>query len=126
MTERVGRLERRLGVQDYKLNALLDVTRAINGSATEEDLLGRFRRSLAEHLHIDRLALYVSGEGGGARLVVSNGCAGVLPEAVVPSVEGWPVVASDRGEGFDVEVPVLLQGEPVAVLYAGIAEEVTG
>jgi len=123
VTERVGRLERRLGVQDYKLNALLDVTRAINSSATEEDLLGRFRRSLAEHLHIDRLALYVSGEAGGARLVVSTGCAGALPEAVSPSAAGWPAVTSDRGEGFDVEVPVLLQGEPVAVLYAGIAEE---
>lgn len=123
MSERVGRLERRLGVQDYKLNALLDVTRAINSSASDDDLLGRFRRSLAEHLKIDRLALYVADEGGTAPLVLSTGCTGALPSEVVPSADGWPVVVSGHGEAFDVDVPVLLQGEPAAVLYAGVAEE---
>ena len=58
MAHSIERLEQRLELQDYKLKALLDVTQGINDRASEEDLLDKFRASLAEHLGIHRLVLY--------------------------------------------------------------------
>ena len=47
MAHSVERLEQRLEVQDYKLNALLDVTQGINARATETELLEQYRVTLA-------------------------------------------------------------------------------
>ena len=58
MGHSIQRLEQRLELQDYKLSALLDVTRGINARATEAELLEMFRESLSEHLGINRLVLY--------------------------------------------------------------------
>ena len=49
MAHSVERLEQRLEVQDYKLNALLDVTQGINARATEAELLEQYRVTLAEN-----------------------------------------------------------------------------
>ena len=63
MAHSVERLEQRLEVQDYKLNALLDVTQGINARATEAELLEQYRVTLAENLGIHRLVLYANDDG---------------------------------------------------------------
>ena len=78
MTPKVERLERKVELQDYKLGALLEVTRAINARASEERLLEHFRQTLSDYLGIDRLVLYTSVSGEW-RCVLTTGVDGILP-----------------------------------------------
>jgi len=128
MAHSVERLERRLEVQDYKLNALLDVTQGINARATEEELLEQYRVTLAENLGIHRLVLY--SNDGGWKCLLTNGVAGDIPAVLESSFfeQGGQVrLHSSQGqEDFDVIVPVLHNGEPLAYLLAGDKEEGKG
>ena len=128
MAHSVERLERRLEVQDYKLNALLDVTQGINARATENELLEQYRVTLAENLGIHRLVLY--SNDGGWKCLLTNGVAGDIPAVLESSFfeQGGQVrLHSSQGqEDFDVIVPVLHNGEPLAYLLAGDKEEGKG
>lgn len=128
MAHSVERLERRLEVQDYKLNALLDVTQGINARATEEELLEQYRVTLAENLGIHRLVLY--SNDGGWKCLLTNGVAGDIPAVLESSFfeQGGQVrLHSSQGqEDFDIIVPVLHNGEPLAYLLAGDKEEGKG
>ncbi len=128
MAHSVERLERRLEVQDYKLNALLDVTQGINARATEDELLEQYRVTLAENLGIHRLVLY--SNDGGWKCLLTNGVAGDIPAVLESSFfeQGGQVrLHSSQGqEDFDVIVPVLHNGEPLAYLLAGDKEEGKG
>jgi len=128
MAHSVERLEQRLEVQDYKLNALLDVTQGINARATEEELLEQYRVTLAENLGIHRLVLYANDNGW--KCLLSNGVAGEIPAVLEASFfdQGGQVrLHSSKGnEEFDVVIPVLHNGEPLAYMLAGETEEGTG
>ncbi|MAI23306.1 MAG: hypothetical protein CMD33_10805 [Flavobacteriales bacterium] len=128
MPHSVERLEQRLEVQDYKLNALLDVTQGINARATEAELLEQYRVTLAENLGIHRLVLYANDEGW--KCLLTNGVAGEIPAVLEASFfeEGGQVrLHSSKGnEDFDVVIPVVHNEEPLAYLLAGDTEEGTG
>ena len=129
MTAKVSRLERKVELQDYKLGALLEVTRAINARASEDDLLDHFRSTLAEFLGINRLVLYTSVSGEW-RCLLTAGVDGALP----PVAEGTVFEAGKRvtlmstaGEQvFDVVVPVKHDQEVVAYVLAGDDAEGVG
>ena len=128
MAHSVERLEQRLEVQDYKLNALLDVTQGINARATETELLEQYRVTLAENLGIHRLVLYANDDGW--KCLLTNGMAGEIPAVLEASFfdEGGQVRlhSSQGNEDFDVVIPVLHNGEPLAYLLAGDTEEGPG
>lgn len=128
MAHSVERLEQRLEVQDYKLNALLDVTQGINARASEAELLEQYRVTLAENLGIHRLVLYAND--GGWKCLLTNGVAGEIPAVLEPAFfeQGGQVqLHSSQGqEGFDVVIPVLHKEEPIAYLLAGDTEEGKG
>ena len=128
MPHSVERLEQRLEVQDYKLNALLDVTQGINARATEAELLEQYRVTLAENLGIHRLVLYANDEGW--KCLLTNGVAGEIPAVLEASFfeEGGQVRlhSSQGNEDFDVVIPVVHNEEPLAYLLAGDTEEGTG
>lgn len=128
MAHSVERLEQRLEVQDYKLNALLDVTQGINARATEAELLEQYRVTLAENLGIHRLVLYANDDGW--KCLLTNGVAGEIPAVLEASFfdKGGQVRlhSSQGNEEFDVVIPVLHNGEPIAYLLAGDTEEGTG
>ena len=131
----VNRLERKLEMQDFKLNALLEVTRAINDNVPESQLLDQYRLALAEYLGVDRLALFVN-DGSidapvfGLQLVV--GVQKTLPETLsaFPDLDSTGRVAlvtdQDHEESFDVAIPVEHEGETSAWLFAGDTEEGRG
>ena len=125
MAHSIERLEQRLELQDYKLSALLDVTQGINGRATEEELLDKYRTSLAEHLGICRLVLYAFD--GNWRCLLVNGVSGEVPEIQDEAFfeqEGEVFLSSKTGaEQFDVVIPVLHDGKPLAYLLAGDTQE---
>ncbi|MEC8635201.1 MAG: PP2C family protein-serine/threonine phosphatase [Bacteroidota bacterium] len=128
MAHSVERLEQRLEVQDYKLNALLDVTQGINARATEDELLEQYRVTLAENLGIHRLVLYANDDGW--KCLLTNGVAGEIPSVLEASFfdKGGQVRlhSSQGNEEFDVVIPVLHNGAPIAYLLAGDTEEGTG
>ena len=128
MAHSVERLEQRLEVQDYKLNALLDVTQGINARATEAELLEQYRVTLAENLGIHRLVLYANDDGW--KCLSTNGVAGEIPAVLEASFfdKGGQVRlhSSQGNEDFDVVIPVLHNGAPIAYLLAGDTEEGTG
>jgi sigma-B regulation protein RsbU (phosphoserine phosphatase) len=128
MAHSIERLEQRLELQDYKLRALLDVTQGINDRASEEDLLDKFRASLAEHLGIHRLVLYAFD--GSWRCLLANGVEGEVPEvqdAAFFEQKDEIFLSSTAGEEqFDVVVPVLHNEKPLAYLLAGDTQEGQG
>ena len=128
MAHSIERLEQRLELQDYKLRALLDVTQGINDRASEEDLLDKFRASLAEHLGIHRLVLYAFD--GSWRCLLANGVEGEVPEvqdAAFFEQKDEILLSSTAGEEqFDVVVPVLHNEKPLAYLLAGDTQEGQG
>ena len=128
MAHSVERLEQRLEVQDYKLNALLDVTQGINARATEAELLEQYRVTLAENLGIHRLVLYANDDGW--KCLLTNGVAGEIPAVLEASFfdKGGQVRlhSSQGNEDFDVVIPVVHNGAPIAYLLAGDTEEGTG
>jgi sigma-B regulation protein RsbU (phosphoserine phosphatase) len=128
MAHSIERLEQRLELQDYKLRALLDVTQGINDRASEEDLLDKFRSSLAEHLGIHRLVLYAFD--GSWRCLLANGVEGEVPEvqdAAFFEQKDEIFLSSTAGEEqFDVVVPVLHNEKPLAYLLAGDTQEGQG
>jgi sigma-B regulation protein RsbU (phosphoserine phosphatase) len=128
MTPRFERLEKKLEVQDYKLSALLEVTRAINAQASEEELLEHYRLTLAEYLGIKRLVLYTSVSGEW-RCVLATGVDGALPPvAAETAFEGGRVslVSSSGEQVFDVVVPVEHDQRVVAYVLAGDQDEELG
>ena len=128
MGHSIQRLEQRLELQDYKLSALLDVTRGINARATEAELLEMFRESLSEHLGINRLVLYAFD--GSWKCLLATGVEGTVPEVKERSFfeqEGRIALTSTAGdEQFDVVIPVSHDGEPLAYLLAGETAEGRG
>ena len=128
MAHSIQRLEQRLELQDYKLSALLDVTQGINDRASEQDLLDKFRASLAEHLGIHRLVLYAFD--GDWRCLLVNGIEGDVPEvqdAAFFEQKGEVFLSSTAGkEQFDVVIPVLHNDQPLAYLLAGDTHEGQG
>ncbi|MBT6162743.1 MAG: SpoIIE family protein phosphatase [Crocinitomicaceae bacterium] len=128
MAHSIERLEQRLELQDYKLSALLDVTQGINDRASEEELLDKFRASLAEHLGIHRLVLYAFD--GSWRCLLANGIDGDVPEVQDEAFfeqKGEVFLSSTSGaEQFDVVIPVLHNDKPLAYLLAGDTQEGQG
>jgi len=128
MAHSIERLEQRLELQDYKLSALLDVTQGINDRASEEELLDKFRASLAEHLGIHRLVLYAFD--GSWRCLLANGIDGNVPEVQDEAFfeqKGEVFLSSTSGaEQFDVVIPVLHNDKPLAYLLAGDTQEGQG
>ena len=74
------RLKEKLELRDFKLNALLQVTQAINSESSESELMSQYVGALKENLGIDRLVLYASDlDGQRWSLLVSEGTDSAWP-----------------------------------------------
>ena len=125
MAHSVERLEQRLEVQDYKLNALLDVTQGIS-ARHRSGTAGAIPRDVGGKLGIHRLVLYANDNGW--KCLLSNGVAGEIPAVLEASFDAGGQVrlhSSKGNEEFDVVIPVLHNGA-IAYLLAGDTEEGTG
>ena len=112
---RESRLIGKLELREFKLNALLEVTRAINSQSSEADLLKQYSLALQTYLGISRIVLYALDlDGSFWRLLVSNGVSGFVPETQPASFfeklhsGGISLAGSDglKNHEFDVVVPV--------------------
>ena len=77
------RLKGKLQLREFKLSALLDVTRAINSESSEDELLEHYTKALQTHLGIGRLVLYSVDLGSSFwRLLIANGTSPETPLAI--------------------------------------------
>jgi len=127
MLSKVDRLIEKMKVKDFKLNSLLDITKAINADAPTNELLALFRTTAVEELGIDKLLLFSLDEYWKCILKV-----GVEEE--VYDIEDQSFFATTDAislstgtgakESFDIVIPVHHNGSPIAYLLVGdLAED---
>ncbi len=122
------RLKEKLELRDFKLNALLKVTQAINAQSSEEDLMQHYVDALKSNLGIDRLVLYAAElDGQQWKLLVSAGTDSSWPEWRPASffesldLESIGLAGAMGGDEHpsDVVVPIHQNDEAIAVVLAG-------
>jgi sigma-B regulation protein RsbU (phosphoserine phosphatase) len=122
------RLKQKLELRDFKLNALLKVTQAINSQTSEQELMQHYVDALKSNLGIDRLVLYAADlDGGRWQLMVSEGTDASWPDSQPASFfEGLDLdniglagVMGGDEHPSDVVVPVHQNDEAIAVVLAG-------
>ena len=125
MSQDKSRTRNRLKLKDFKLDALLGITHAINGKLPVDELLQRYRKVLESELGIEKLVLY--SHDGSWKSILQFGVKGTAP--VINDEERFAVSGSfsltTRGkkESFDVVIPVLNEGEAIAFVLVGDLEE---
>ena len=122
------RLKEKLELRDFKLNALLKVTQAINAQTSEADLMAQYVDALKANLGIDRLVLYAADLSGDRwQLLVTAGTDASWPASQPSSFfEGLDLdnigLAGAMGgdeHPSDVVVPIHQNDEAIAVVLAG-------
>jgi phosphoserine phosphatase RsbU/P len=123
-----SRLNDKIKQRDFKLNALLALTQAINANHTEDELLIQFKSMVETHLGIQRLALYILRDGW--QCVLHYGDSEQFPFEI-PQTDffkknkGLAFSEGTNQDVFDVVIPVVHNNEPMAVLLAGDTENDT-
>ncbi|MBE9510844.1 MAG: serine/threonine-protein phosphatase [Bacteroidetes bacterium] len=131
MTKRASK--QRLQLSKFKLNSLLEITRAINENLTTEELLERYQKLLREDLNIGKILIYKYGEHW--ENILSSGCDKNAYENI--SVENdllehkeitfVPSSEENKLSSFDIIIPVFNKNVPLAyVLIGDIDEEAEG
>jgi phosphoserine phosphatase RsbU/P len=116
------RLNNKLKQRDYKLNALLELTRAINEDATVEELLALYERFLKEELFIEKLILFT--RTGTWKCILKYGVQqsevhDIADEAFFTRQREIGLTTELNQESFDLTVPVMQNNETIAYLLAG-------
>ncbi|MDA0946712.1 MAG: SpoIIE family protein phosphatase, partial [Bacteroidetes bacterium] len=126
------RLKEKLELRDFKLHALLEVTRAINAQTSEEELMQRYVDALKSNLGIDRLVLYASDlDGTTWDLLVAEGTdanwqskqPSTFFEALDLDSIGLAGALAGDEHPSDVVVPIHQNDEAIAVVLAGDTSE---
>jgi sigma-B regulation protein RsbU (phosphoserine phosphatase) len=108
----------RLKLRDFKLNALLDITRAINANLSVEDLLLKFEEVLRRHLNIEKLTLYTRDTSW--KSLFHFGFDGQqMPEVNDESFFKASDTIRLNTETFDVVIPVFQDEVPIAYVLVG-------
>jgi sigma-B regulation protein RsbU (phosphoserine phosphatase) len=120
------RLSSKIKQRDFKLNALLELTEAINANSSEQDLIYQFQNIVQTHLGIEKLALFVKRDDW--QCLLQYGELNVS-EFVIPaddffhSNKGVALSEDAKQKSYDVVVPVLHNNQPLAIALAGDNEE---
>lgn len=117
------RAQRKIKIKDLKLNALLDVTLAINSNVSKEQLFGIYENVLRE-LDIEKIALYIyEGEWNLATWYgLENKNLSIDVEKDLLQYEEIEEVNSKTDgvfEEFDLIIPVTHKTKPLAYLLIG-------
>lgn len=122
----------RLQVTKFKLNALLEITKAINESLSQEKLIKRYEDLLREELKIGKIIIYKLGESW--ECVLSSGVkgdeAGIIVERDLVKFEDISFIPANIDSPlrtFDIIIPVIRDNTHLAfVLIGDIDEESEG
>jgi phosphoserine phosphatase RsbU/P len=122
MTAKINRLTEKLKVKDFKLNALLNTTVAINRQVETEELLGLYQETLQIQLGIEKVVLFV-GEGSWKCLLkygVEGDVGDITDRDFFNSSSTISLNLGATGsESFDIVIPVYQDTKPMAYLLVG-------
>ncbi|MFZ6051900.1 PP2C family protein-serine/threonine phosphatase [Halocola ammonii] len=124
MSSRLLRLTKKLELKGYKLNALLEITQAINKNLDVEELLDLYRNVLVNRLGIEKVILFAE-EMGNWTCILKVGVAGeirdIKDESFFNQSESISLNLTSGGqtESFDVVIPVHHDEVPLAYLMVG-------
>ncbi|MEQ6169043.1 PP2C family protein-serine/threonine phosphatase [Ekhidna sp. MALMAid0563] len=112
--------EASLDIKDLQLNALLEVTQAVNNNLPEDDLLKIYKFTLLADLKINKLALYTQREGNWICRVnfgtKNNLIGSSLPEEYMELKNQMGLVKASFDE-FDAVFPVYHKNKLLAVVF---------
>ncbi len=132
MSEKVK--DRRLKVSNFKLNSLLNITKAINENLSRNDLLKRYEQILRGNLNIGKIVMF-KYENDTWQCVISagykkNATQNINVDEDISSFNEISFVSSHPSkalEEFDIVIPVIINNIPQAyVLIGDIDEEKAG
>jgi sigma-B regulation protein RsbU (phosphoserine phosphatase) len=117
------RLQAKIRQRDFKLNALLDITRAINANLPVGELLAQFEKVLREQLSIEKVVLFTRDDDRWRSLMQYGVGEGSLPDFSDTSIfsgKGEVRLQTSEGqEAFDLAIPVTNEGEAIAFILVG-------
>lgn len=118
----IQRLTEKLKQRDFKLNALLELTRAINANYSAEQLLGLYEHILRDDLSIEKLMLFTREDRWKCILKfgVANGEVEEVQDESFFQKKGEIVLRTGRRkESFDLAIPILQNDQEIAYLLVG-------
>ena len=124
-----SRLSKKLELNEFKLNSLLEITKAINNNLTIQNILKIFEYILREQLGISKLILYEFNQKEW-NCILHFGARGlnkkINVEEELTHIQDITVIESssiDTINSFDVIIPILHKDNPLAYLLIGDLEE---
>ena len=120
------RLEQKLRQRDFKLNALLEITKAINANLPIDGLLSEYERVLRSELSIEKLILYTKADQKWACLLeygVEDGLTKTIADESFFQTKEISFSEGRRSESFDLIIPIRQNDQPIAYLLVGDATE---
>lgn len=122
---RVNKLQERLKQSDFKMNTLLEVTKAINENLSTTELLSRYRDVLENQLLIGRLALFTRIDEEW-KCVIQYGSdvdfSNIQIESSLKNFKEIKIIQSEADEiftGFGLIIPVFHEKRPLAYVLIG-------
>jgi sigma-B regulation protein RsbU (phosphoserine phosphatase) len=122
----------RLKLYSFKLDALLEITQAINANLSIDGLLDRYRGMLQDELKIGKIVIYKLNEKW-ERILMSGANESEIRDVDIERdlihVKEITFLATYRNESlkdFDIIIPVLTQDKPLAFVLIGDIEEGEG
>jgi len=120
---------KRLKLTRFKLNALLNITQAINDNLSAKDLLIKAENILRQDLNIGKVVIFKKSEGW--ECILESGClAGssadiLVEEVLLPHSEISFITSSEEKslKGFDIIIPVYNNNVPIAFVIIGDIDE---
>jgi sigma-B regulation protein RsbU (phosphoserine phosphatase) len=116
------RLNDKVKQREFKLNALLDLTKAINANVGVQDLLDSYRNILKDDLSIEKLILFTKEEKwrcilkyGVEDLVVQD----IADESFFQRKAEITLTTGKGKEAFDLTIPIFQNELPIAYLLVG-------
>jgi len=112
-----------LDIKDLELNALLEITQAINNNLAEDDLYRIYKFTLLADLKVQRLALYVKDESWQCKVHFGTSkewCQPTLPESLgnITDVDVVTDLPEEFSE-FESAIPVTHKKRLLAVILVG-------
>ena len=122
------RLSDRLKQNKFKLNSLLDITKAINNNSTVEELKDIYENIIRHELEISKLILFIKNVEWSVLLQygLEQDYSSIDPEILFSREKDISLIEPDEKEsvgGFDVLIPVFHKEHPLAFLMIGDANE---
>lgn len=125
---RLDRLTEKLQLNRFKLDSLLEMTKAINNNASVPELVDVYESIIKGQLGISKLMLFNKDNDWDCLLQfgIEENIENINPTELFESYSGISLLQSDSAleqAGFDILIPVFHENDPLAYLVIGDLDE---